>query len=246
MESENNIQANVIPKIPKKSSKKKFILIVIIVLIIGGVAGYFLPGKMNIWSKLGISTSVNSAAVINGEKITLSDVDLRIDQAKETIQLQGVNLADEKALAEVRKLMLTDMINETILLQNAKKGGIAVTDSEVQTAYNEVASKFKTKEEFEKELTTRNLTEAGIKENINRQLTLNKYIEQNVDSKKIIVTDEEINDLYKSYSAQQANMPKLEEIKTQLSNQVMQQKYKTLVLEFVVKLKSEAKIEINL
>ena len=242
MESENN-QANITPK---KSSKKKFILIVIIVLIVGGAVSYFLPGNLNVWKKLGISASGNYAAVINGEKITLSDLDLRIDQAKEAIQLQGGNLADEKALAEVKKQMLTDMINEEILLQNAVKGGIVVTDSEVQSAYNELVSKFKSKEEFEKELTTRSLTEASVKENINRQMTLNKYIEQNVDAKNIIVTDEEIGNLYKSYSAQQANMPKLDEIKAQLSAQVRQQKYKTLVFEFVDKLKKEAKIEINL
>ncbi|MBM2818299.1 MAG: putative lipoprotein [Parcubacteria group bacterium] len=243
MESENINQTNVTAK---RSGNKKFILIVIALLIVGGAVSYFLPGNLNVWSKLGISSVGNTAAVINGDKITLSDLDLRIDQAKEAIQLQGVNLADEKALAEVKKQMLADMINEKIVLQNAAKGGITVTDTEVQTAYNEVVSKFKSKEEFEKELTTRNLTEAGIKENISRQMTLNKYIEQNVDAKSISVTDEEINNLYKSYSAQQANMPKLEEIKTQLSDQVKQQKYKALVLEFVDKLKKESKIEINL
>ena len=243
MEIENQKQSN-IPA--KKSSKKKFIAAVVALLVLGGAGSYFLPDSFNIWSKLNISMSGNAAAVVNGEKILMEELDSRIEQAKDIIQNQGVNLEDEKALAEVKKQMLNDMISEKILLQNAEKGGFTATSAEVQTAYDQLAAQFKKEEDFQKELTARKVTEKEVKESLAKQMTLNKYIEQNVDLKSIGATEEEINTLYKNYSAQQKNMPELGEIKNQLADQVKQQKTRTMVFDFIEKLKTAANIKILL
>lgn len=243
MEIKNATQANVSTK---RSNKKKFIAIGIALLAVAGMGSYFLPGGFNIWSKFNISTSGNAAAVINGEKITKSDLDFRVEQAKQIIQQQGADLTDEKVVSAIEKQILSDMVNEKILLQSAAESGITVSDDEVLAAYNEMVATFKTKEDFEKELTSRNLTEKVVKENISEQMTLNKYINQNIDIKNASVTNEDINSLYKYYSSQQENMPKLEEIKAQLENEAKQQKTKAMVLELIEKLKKDANIEILL
>src|SRR3989338_816144 len=243
MEIENQKQPSASAK---KSSKKKFIAVAIALLVLGGAGSYLLPDSFNIWSKLNISMSGNAAAVVNGEKISTEELDSRIEQAKEIIQNQGVNLGDEKALAEVKKQMLNDMINEKILLQNAEKGGFAATSAEVQTAYDQLAAQFKTEEDFQKELTARKVTEKEVKERLAKQMTLNKYVEQNIDLKSISATDEEINTLYKNYSTQQKNMPELGEIKNQLADQVKQQKTRTMIFDFIEKIKKDADIKILL
>lgn len=243
METEHKKQTNAPTK---RSGGKKFIAIGIALLAVMGMGSYFLPGGFNIWSKFNISTSGNAAAVINGENITKSDLDFRVEQAKEIIQRRGADLTDEKVINAIKKQILSDMINEKILLQSAAESGITVSDDEILTAYNEMVATFKTKEDFEKELTSRNITEKVIKENIADQITLNKYINQNIDVKNVSVTSEEINSLYKYYGSQQENMPKVEEIKGQLANEVKQQKTKAMVLEFIEKLKKDANIEILL
>lgn len=243
MEIENKTQNNMPTK---KSGKKKFIVIGIALLVVAGVGSYFLPGGFNIWSKLNILMSKNTAAIINSEKITKSDLDFRIEQAKQVIQRQGADLTDEKVVSAIEKQILSDMVNEKILLQSTAESGITVSDDEILAAYNEMVATFKTKEDFEKELTSRNITEKIIKENIADQITLNKYINQNIDIKNISVTSEEINSLYKYYSSQQENMPKIEEIKSQLENEVKQQKTKAMVLELIEKLKKDANIKILL
>lgn len=240
MEIENKIQ---VKDQVKKSNVKKYIAIVIVLVVLGGVGSYFLPKNLNLWSKLNILNG-NTAAVINGEKIMKTDLDLRIEQAKETIQLQGVDLSDEKVLAEIKKQMLDDMINEKILLQNAEKGGFIATVADVQAAYDQLVARYKTQEDFQKELVARKITEEEIKKNITREITLNNYIEKSVDLKSINSTDAEISDLYKNYSAKQENMPKLEEIKDQLANQVKQQKSRTMIFDFIEKLKNDADIKI--
>lgn len=243
MEMENNTQVSAPAN---KSNKKKFIAIAIAAAAVLGAGSYFLPDNFNVWRKFNISTGGNAAAVVNGEKITKSDLDLRIDRAKEAIQLQGVNLADEKALAEIKKQMLNDMINEKILLQNAVKSGISVNDADVKTAYDQLIAKFKSKEDFAKELASRKISEKEVREGIAKQMTLNKYVAQNVDLKSVGATDEEVGNLYKKYSGQQKNMPKIEEIKAQLANEVKQQKSRATVLEFIEKLKKDASIKIFL
>lgn len=242
MEIENNAQA--INSV-KRINKKKFIIIAIILLIIvAGLTSYFLPKNFNIWNRLNFFIGGNAAAVINGEKITKSDLDSKIEQLKNANQLQGIDLSDEKAVVEIKKQILNDLINEKIILQNAAKNGISANKTEVQATYDQLVSNFKSKEDFEKEMVLRKVTEQEVKESIANQMILSKYIEQNVNLKNISATDSEIKTLYDNYSSKQENMPKLEEIKTQLVNEIKQQKSRAILFEFVEKLKKGADIKI--
>ena len=227
----------------KKSGKKKFIIIIIILLVAFAVGSFFLPESFNMWSKLGLSDGENVAAVINGEKIMKNDLETKTSQAKGVLQAQGSSI-DEKALSEIKSQMLLSMVNEKILLQNAKKEGVSVSDAEVSTVYNDLIAKYESKESFEKELASKNLTEKEVKNNITDQMTLNKYIEKKIDANNIVATDSDISALYKNYSDKQENMPKIEEIKSQLAEQVKQEKYRLAVLELIEKLKKDGNVKI--
>lgn len=230
--------------IPKKSKAKKIILIIIILLVIGGATFYFMTGSFNNWKKISILGG-DSVAVVNGEKITRSEFDLRFNQIKEIAKSQGANLEDEKIVKEIEKTTLDEMINEKILIQDAKNKGLIASVADVEKAYNEMFAKFKNKEDFIKELTAQNLTEQSLKENIIRQLTLIKYVDQNIDSKNITVTEKEVSDLYKTLSEKQKNIPKFEQIKTEIENEIKQNKLRAKILDIIAKLKTGAKIEIS-
>lgn len=154
-------------------------------------------------------------------------------------------MADEKTIKEIEKMTLDEMVNEKILLQDAKKKGLIASVADVEKAYNEIFAKFKNRDDFTKELVTQNLTEQSLKENITKQLTLMKYMDQNIDSKNIKVSEKEIEDLYKSLSEKQKNIPKLDQIKAQVENEIKQGKFKVKILEIITKLKTGAKIEIS-
>lgn len=230
--------------IPKKSRAKKIILIIIILLAIGGVASYFMMGNFNNWKKISILGG-DSVAVVNGEKITRSEFDSRFNQTKELAKSQGANLEDEKIVKEIEKTTLDEMINEKILIQDAKKKGLIVSVADVEKAYNEMFARFKTKDDFTKELVAQNFTEQSLRENIVKQLTLIKYVDQNIDSKNITVTDKEVSDLYKTLSEKQKNIPKFEQIKAEIENEIKQNKLRAKILDIITKLKADAKIEIS-
>lgn len=231
--------------ISKKSRAKKIILIIIILLVVGGAVSYFMIGDFNIGKKIGVSFGGDSVAVVNGEKITRSEFDLRFNQTKEIAKSQGANLTDEKIVKEIEKTTLEEMINEKILIQDAKKKGLIASVADVEKAYNEIFAKFKNKDDFIKELTAQNLTEQSLRENIVRQLTLIKYVDQNIDSKNITVTEKEVSDLYKTLSEKQKNTPKFEQVKTEIENEIKQNKLRAKILDIIAKLKATAKIEIS-
>lgn len=248
MKNENQISdAPIKDEMSKKFINKKFTSIVIALLFIGGAVSFFLPGSFNIWNKFQIlSNNANLAASVNGEKITKSDLNSRINQTKETLKARGIDLTNEKILTEINKQTLDAMINEKVLLQNAKKEGIVASDDDVSAAYGKLVGQFKDKKEFKKELISRNLTEEGIKESIAKQMILNKYIEQNIDMKSIKATDQEINNLYKNYSANKKDAPNFENMRVQLEGEVKQQKLKAMILDMVERLKKDTDIKIFL
>lgn len=229
--------------LPKKAKHKKIILFAVILLVIIFVASYFLPQKFNILSILNLSNS-SLAAVVGGEKITKKDLSDRVDKNKEVFKQQGANLSDEKVLAKINEQTLNEMINEKVLLQNAKKEGITASDNEVSIAYDNLVSKFKSKEDFDKELSALKFTEKSLKENISKQIVLKKYVEKNTDIKDITATKEEIKNLYDKYKINQKDMPNLEEIEKQLENEVKQQKIGVIVEAFIKKIKKETEIKI--
>lgn len=243
MENEPIIK-NLLEKIsPKKSKHKKIILFAVILLVIIGAVSYFLPDKFNILSILNLSNS-SLAAVVGDEKITKNDLSDRVNKNKEVFKQQGFDLSDEKVLEKINKQTLDEMINEKVLLQNAKKEGITTSDDEVSVAYDNLVSKFKSKDDFDKELSALKFTEKSLKENINKQIVLKRYVEKNTDIKNITATKEEIRNLYNSYKTNQKDMPNFEEIEKQLENEVKQQKIRVMVEAFIEKIKKETEIKI--
>lgn len=228
---------------PKKSKHKKIILFAVILLVIISAVSYFLPDKFNVLSILNLSNS-SLVAVVGGEKITKKDLSDRVEKNKEVFKQQGVDLSDEKVLEKINKQTLDEMINEKVLLQNAKKEGITASDDEVSVAYDNLVSKFKSKDDFNKELSALSFTEKSLKENINKQIVLKRYVEKNTDIKNITATKEEIRNLYNSYKTNQKDMPNFEEIEKQLENEVKQQKIRVMVEAFIEKIKKETEIKI--
>lgn len=242
----NESQINSNP--PKKSKSKKIILIIVILLAVGGMASYFTLGNLNIWKKVSIlgGGNANSVAVVNGEVITLNEFNLRVSQNKELAKSRGIDVLDEKVIKEIEKTTVDDMVNEKILLQDAKKKGVVANGADVEKAYNEIFTKFKNKDDFTKELSVQNLTEQSLRESIIKQLTLIKYLGQNIDVGNITASEKEMSDVYNALNAKQKNIPKLEQIKTQLENEIKQSKSRAKILELIGKLKEGAKIEISM
>lgn len=164
---------------PKTTSKKPVVSKGMIILIIAAVVLvaiiFFATHKKGI------------AANVNGEEITVAE----INELYERVPAQY-------KLVVTKDTLLENTINELLLLQEAKRLGLTVTDEEVdETIDAALMQAGATMEEFEQRVADQGLTMEYIKELYNKQLMINKLYETVLFS-KIDITDDEVKEFYNS------------------------------------------------
>ena len=100
--------------------------------------------------------------------------------------------------------LLNELIVQEILLAKAAPLKIEVPDTELDKAYAD-AKQNMPEEEFQKELTRRNLTIADLREELKRDLTVQKVMEKEVRDKSA-VSDQEVTEFFNANKAQ-FNLP---------------------------------------
>ena len=140
------------------------------------------------------ASSPNTWAVVDGRDITRDAVEKAFRQAAASQQQRS----DEETLAAKLQL-LNEIILEEMLVNKARELKIEVADTEIDNAYAE-AKKNISDDQFQKELSTRNLTPADMRESLRRDMLSNKVFEREVTS-KIAVTDDDIKAFYEANKA---------------------------------------------
>ena len=147
-------------------------------------------------SGAGSPTSANkgeAAAVVNGTKITLADVD-RV--TTEQAQGQQTQLSPLE-LAAARLRVLEGLITNEILYQKAKKDNLLPDEQAVTTFIQQSkAEGGMTEEAFQKRLKETNQTEADFREDIRKQMAIKK-LDENI-ANQIKVSDPEVEQSFKA------------------------------------------------
>jgi parvulin-like peptidyl-prolyl isomerase len=223
----------------KKKSTTKLIFASLIGLLIIVVIGVALIA----WNMFGDKDI--SVASVNNESITQTALDNFILQQEAGYQSQGLDISDPEQLKEAKKQALETLVNQALLLQAATDDGVIITDEEINNGYDSTVAQFESDEALQTALVESNLTIELLKENILTQLTIQKYLEPRVDE-NVTISEEEIQNLYDQYVADGSNIPALEEVTTQLSDQIKQQKMDSQVGDIIGILRETAEIELYL
>lgn len=137
-------------------------------------------------------------AVVNSDVITKRDIDLRLTELKKRLTAQGVALPPENQL---RKQLLERIIVEDAQLQLAKESGMTVDDAMVDRALTQIAAQNQLSlPEFKTRLTQDGMDYAQFREEIRREITMQRVRERNV-SQTVIVSDSEIDNYLKAQGA---------------------------------------------
>lgn len=141
------------------------------------------------------SPSADVVATVNGKEILRADLD-RYYQASLGDSPQKPSAVE----ADIRQLqVLHQMIQDEIMQQAAAKLNLEATDEDVNARLTEIKAPY-TQEEFDNQLKARNLSLDDFKRDIRRELTKNKLINKEIES-KINITDAEIRDYYNAHKA---------------------------------------------
>ena len=138
-------------------------------------------------------------AIVNDEVITLSEVN---EEGKPLLQRVAENVPAselEEALQEARRTIIEKMIEKKIMLQEAAKAKISVSDDEVQMALDRILEKNRTTvEKFREEIAKLGMTEAQYRENLKEQVLSSKLVNLEIRS-KVIIPEEKIIDYYDTH-----------------------------------------------
>jgi len=138
-------------------------------------------------------------ASVNAKDISRSDLDKAYTNYKAT---QGE--APQEPGAEqaniVRLKLLDTLIDDEILQQRAEKLNLAASEEDINAKLTELKAPY-TQEEFDKQLKQRNITLDDLKQQLRRNLTSEKLINKEINS-KIAITDADINSYYGAHKAE--------------------------------------------
>ncbi|KKS12683.1 MAG: 60 kDa chaperonin [Candidatus Yanofskybacteria bacterium GW2011_GWA1_41_6] len=182
---------------------------------------------------------------IVGGKGKKSDIDKRIAQIEQSSQIQ-IPEEDVAARAEQERLALDEMIGGRVFLLAARGKGFTAADTEVQSELGRLISQFENPEAFQLQLSAVGITEARLREDLAKQLTVNKYYRQLVTENDVTITDEEIKAVYDTEVAPQEGAPTLEEISPQIKAQLEQQEMQGIIAQIITELRETMNIEVLL
>ena len=138
-------------------------------------------------------------AVVNEEAVTQWDLS---EQRRIVLQQMKASNIQPPAQDVLDKQVLERLITERAILQYAKDNGVRVDDTTVERTIQRVAEENKlTPDEFRKVLQRENIPYANYREDIRRQLVIQRVRDREVDS-KIQVSDAEVDAYLATVNAQ--------------------------------------------
>ena len=153
------------------------------VLLLTAVAGCKRAPNPDVW------------ATVNGHPIMKAEVEKYFQNKVSAMQQPPT--ADEAAMLKLD--ILHSRINEEVIRQRAEKMHLVATDAEVDAKLAQLKAPF-TPEQFDAQLKAKQLTLEDVRRDIWLNLTTNKVINKEVES-KINITDEDVANYYNLHKA---------------------------------------------
>ncbi|GHD05360.1 SurA N-terminal domain-containing protein [Zhihengliuella salsuginis] len=194
-------------------------------------------------------------ATVNGEEIDKDEFsrvyEIQFQQAAMQSQMSG-EAPDQEQL---KKDVAESLVGTELLVQRAEEKGLAATDDQISKALGEAAkSNEMSEDEFlaalEKQGTDRKQVDVQLKQQVEVQAVVAEEVGE------LTATEEELKTAYEEQKAMQEQMPAesgeapevpaFDEVKSQLEQQIVQQKESAATQELVEKLRADSDVEIKL
>jgi foldase protein PrsA len=159
-----------------------------------------------------------TVATVNGEKITQAEL-------------------NERLMQQAGKEVLDQLITEKLILQEAKKKGVKVSEKEIDKKIEEFKKQFPDEKTFRAQLKENNMTIDFLREQLKLQLIVEKILKD-----KIKVSEEEVKKYYKENKEMFFPGKKFEEVKKQIEEELEYQKLSMQTQIWIEELKKKAKI----
>ena len=138
-------------------------------------------------------------AVVNDDVVTETDLDEALSSSIDDLKKEYSGEELKTKTEEVRKELLNQMIENKLILQEAKKANIAVDDNEVEQRLKDVKSRFPSEDIFYAEIEKSGVSTDVLKRRYKENIMMGKLVDHEVRG-KVVVTPTEIEGYYKKHS----------------------------------------------
>ncbi|MCP4669620.1 MAG: hypothetical protein GY849_25080 [Deltaproteobacteria bacterium] len=164
-------------------------------------------------------------AKVNGKAITREDFNRMESNVRQGRLRSRKGIVD----SQIKKEALENLIKSELLYQESQKRGVKVDEKAINDAFSKWKKRYPTEEAFKTALAKMKLTEAAVKSQIKREMTIGQLIDEAV-AQKVTVSDEEVKAHF-------------ENIKERIRQYLKQGKVKREVEKYILGLKEKAKVE---
>lgn len=187
--------------------------------------------------------SNQAVALVNGAKISRLDYDSTLKQLTTNVTEQGVDVTDPTVLADLKDQAIESLVNTEILRQSAVEAGGEVLPEDIEARYDQIESSIGGPEALKARMAELLVTEEMLRRDIENDLLIQAYLDENVDRSEVTVSQDEVKALYEQVAASGNDLPPLEEIREQVEAQIRFNKEQAQVSEYVDALRQEATVE---
>lgn len=139
----------------------------------------------------------SAAAVVNGQQISIAEFDKNLEIYKNMYEAQYGEISwDEKIedgeiadgvtyLSSLKDNVIENMIMDTIMIQEAEKENITVTDEELESLFEEYKAYYGDEETYNESLVSSGMDEEFLMEYLKNGETIDRYVGKFIDSVEI-------------------------------------------------------------
>src|SRR5690625_2025970 len=198
----------------------------------------------------------NIVAEVNGEEITKEDFVNTYQQQFQFQMMQAQMSGQESDEDDLKKQTADGMFGQKLLMQEANHRFSEVSEDDVDNVINNLIEQYgmESKEDMFAQFEEQGIDEKELMSEIETQVKIEQLIAE--EAGDIEPTDEELQEAYEMMKAQHEElaeeeddnqvMPEFDEIKTQLKNQLKQQKETEIVQDIIKQLRDKAEITVHI
>jgi peptidyl-prolyl cis-trans isomerase SurA len=140
----------------------------------------------------------NIAAIVNKDIITAKDLNDFISFTRMQYQTEYQGQELEAKLESMKKDLLEKLIDDRLIVQEARKNDIKIDPVRVKTRMNEIKRRYGSDSQFQESLIGQGLTLADIESKVQEQMIMHYFIEGNIKS-HIVVKPAEVTEFYQQH-----------------------------------------------
>lgn len=185
---------------------------------------------------------------INGQDVHKEQVLAEYEQMKVLYKSIGIDVDTPEMQQIMQEALLSNTISTVVLIQEADKAGIVITDEQVREKMKEVTAQYPSEEEFKKMLSELSISQEDLEEKIRNQLKTSKFFAENLErlieeNTALNFTEEEKRQMYELFNEKVGGMPDYSDMKEEVDEMLEDNKVQIIVGDYIQDLIDKSEIE---